>query len=354
MNSIYASGGTRPITFEVFKGTQKIITTSAGVASGTNTYFSATFTQTGTYRIVFTDANGCKAEPSPFTIYPPKTMVVTGTTNVANNNFCNTTTGNGKVEIQITRGGTGPFSPYFGGKPYILKHNGAVVSYNVNTDTYVFNNIGIGTHTFTVIDNYGCEGSYTVEIKKPLSIDGTGAVVSKDISCNAAPANQGEITLKVKDGYAPYKFVVKNAGGTVIQTAQNVPANNTATYKTATPGAYTIEITDSKGCIVTGSATLTSAVAPIVTASTTTVGCYGANNGTISLTISGGKAPYKVFLDGVAKGSQLVFNNLAAKTYAIKVVDANNCETTKNATIAQPSNPLQAFAGVSQLSLIHI
>ena len=349
MNSIYASGGTRPITFEVFKGTQKIITTSAGVASGTNTYFSATFTQTGTYRIVFTDANGCKAEPSPFTIYPPKTMVVTGTTNVANNNFCNTTTGNGKVEIQITRGGTGPFSPYFGGKPYILKHNGAVVSYNVNTDTYVFNNIGIGTHTFTVIDGFGCEGSYTVEIKKPLSIDGTGAVISKDISCNAAPANQGEITLKVKDGYAPYKFVVKNAGGTVIQTAQNVPANNTATYKTATPGAYTIEITDSKGCIVTGSATLTSAVAPTVTVSTTTVGCYGANNGTISLTISGGKAPYKVFLDGVAKGSQLVFNNLAAKTYAIKVVDANNCETTKNATISQPANPLQGFAGVSQL-----
>ena len=349
VNSIYAIGGTRPITLEILKGTQTVITTSAGVASGTDTYFSATFTQTGTYRIVFTDANGCKKETNPFNIYPPKTMVVTGTTNVANNNFCNATTGNGKVEIQITRGGTGPFSPNFGGKPYILKHNGSVVSYNVYTATYVFNNIGIGTHTFTVIDTYGCEGSYTVEIKKPLSIDGTGATVSKDISCNAAPANQGEITLKVKDGYAPYKFVVKNAGGTVIQTAQNVPANNTATYKTATPGAYTIEITDSKGCIVAGSATLTSAVAPTVTVSTTTVGCYGANNGTISLTISGGKAPYKVFLDGVAKGSQLVFNNLSAKTYAIKVIDANNCETTQNATIAQPSNPLQAFAGVSQL-----
>ena len=106
-------------------------------------------------------------------------MVVTGTTNVANNNFCNATTGNGKVEIQITRGGTGPFSPNFGGKPYILKHNGSVVSYNVYTATYVFNNIGIGTHTFTVIDTYGCEGSYTVEIKKPLSIDGTGATVSR-------------------------------------------------------------------------------------------------------------------------------------------------------------------------------
>ena len=349
VNSIFVAGGTRPITLEILKGTQTVSTISAGVASGTYTFFSATFTQTGTYRFVATDAIGCKVG-SFFTIYPPKTMVVTGTTNVANNNFCNTTTGNGKVEIQITRGGTGPFSPNFdiNAGTYTLKHNGSIVGYT-RSNTYVFNNIGIGTHTFTVIDNFGCEGSYTVELKKPLSIDGTGAVISKDISCNAAPANQGEITLKVKDGYAPYKFVVKNAGGTVIQTAQNVPANNTATYKTATPGAYTIEITDSKGCIVTGSATLTSAVAPTVTASTTTVGCYGANNGTISLTISGGKAPYKVFLDGVAKGSQLVFNNLSAKTYAIKVVDANNCETTKNATISQPANPLQGFAGVSQL-----
>jgi len=349
VNSIFVAGGTRPITLEILKGTQTVSTISAGVASGTYTFFSATFTQTGTYRFVATDAIGCKVG-SFFTIYPPKTMVVTGTTNVANNNFCNTTTGNGKVEIQITRGGTGPFSPNFdiNAGTYTLKHNGSIVGYT-RSNTYVFNNIGIGTHTFTVIDSYGCEGSYTVEIKKPLSIDGTGAVISKDISCNAAPANQGEITLKVKDGYAPYKFVVKNAGGTVIQTAQNVPANNTATYKTATPGAYTIEITDSKGCMVAGNATLTSAVAPTVTASTTTVGCYGANNGTISLTISGGKAPYKVFLDGVAKGSQLVFNNLSAKTYAIKVVDANNCETTKNATIAQPGAPLKAFAGVSQL-----
>ena len=90
-------------------------------------------------------------------------------------------------------------------------------------------------------------------------------------------------------------------------------------------------------------------MAPTVTVSTTTVGCYGANDGMISLTISGGKAPYKVFLDGVAKGSQLVFNNLAAKTYAIKVVDANNCETTTNATIAQPGAPLKAFAGVSEV-----
>ena len=58
--------------------------------------------------------------------------------------------------------------------------------------------------------------------------------------------------------------------------------------------------------MVSGSATLLNAVAPTVTVSTTTIGCYGANNGSLSLTITGGKAPYKVFLDGVAKGSQLV------------------------------------------------
>ena len=131
-------------------------------------------------------------------------------------------------------------------------------------------------------------------------------------------------------------------GGALVQSLQNV-VGNTATYETATPGVYTIEITDSKGCIVTGSATLTSAVAPTVTVSTTTVGCYGATNGTISVTISGGKAPYKVFLDGVNKGSQLVFTNLAAKSYIVKVVMPTIVKPLKNVTITQPANPLQGL-----------
>ena len=329
--TVTATGGTGTKQFSLRKG--------GTVLYGYQNSPVFTVNQTGAYTVYVRDANNCEKNTTVNVLSAP-TLTLTGTTNAANNNYCLQGGQKGKVEVEVRT------SDNTSTAPYVFQHNG-VTKATQNTNTYIFDNLNAGVHTFTVTDKYGCKATYSVEIKNPLSIDGTGASVSKDISCNAAPANQGEITLKVKDGYPPYRYVVKQGGG-IVQNTQNV-VGNIVTYKTATSGSYTIEVTDSKGCMVSGSATLLNAVAPTVTVSTTTVGCYGANNGTISLTISGGKAPYKVFLDGVNKDSQLVFTNLSAKTYAIKVVDANNCETTKNATIAQPSNPLQAFAGVSQL-----
>ncbi|ATA69940.1 T9SS type B sorting domain-containing protein [Capnocytophaga sputigena] len=329
--TVTATGGTGVKQFSLRKG--------GTVLYGYQNSPVFTVNQTGAYTVYVRDANNCDKNTTVNVLSAP-TLTLTGTTNAANNNYCLQGGQKGKVEVEVRT------SDNTSTAPYVFQHNG-VTKATQNTNTYIFDNLNAGVHTFTVTDKYGCKATYSVEIKNPLSIDGTGASVSKDISCNAAPANQGEITLKVKDGYPPYRYVVKQGGG-IVQNTQNV-VGNIVTYKTATSGSYTIEVTDSKGCMVSGSATLLNAVAPIVTVSTTTVGCYGANNGTISLTISGGKAPYKVFLDGVAKGSQLVFNNLAAKTYAIKVVDANNCETIKNATITQPGAPLKGFAAVSQL-----
>ncbi|ATA70070.1 T9SS type B sorting domain-containing protein [Capnocytophaga sputigena] len=330
--TVTATGGTGVKQFSLRKG--------GTVLYGYQNSPVFTVNQTGAYTVYVRDANNCEKNTTVNVLSAP-ILTLTGTTNTANNNYCLQGGQKGKVEVEVRT------SDNTSTAPYVFQHNG-VTKATQNTNTYIFDNLNAGVHTFTVTDKYGCKATYSVEIKNPLSIDGTGASVSKDISCNAAPANQGEITLKVKDGYPPYRYVVKQGGG-IVQNTQNVPTNNTVTYKTATSGSYTIEVTDSKGCMVSGSATLLNAVAPTVTVSTTTIGCYGANNGSLSLTITGGKAPYKVFLDGVAKGSQLVFNNLSAKSYTIKVVDANNCETTKNATISQPANPLQAFAGVSQL-----
>jgi len=329
--TVTATGGTGTKQFSLRKG--------GTVLYGYQNSPVFTVNQTGAYTVYVRDANNCEKNTTVNVLSAP-TLTLTGTTNTANNNYCLQGGQKGKVEVEVRT------SDNTSTAPYVFQHNG-VTKATQNTTTYVFDNLNAGVHTFTVTDKYGCKATYSVEIKNPLSIDGTGASVSKDISCNAAPANQGEITLKVKDGYPPYRYVVKQGGG-IVQNTQNV-VGNTVTYKTATSGSYTIEVTDSKGCMVSGSATLLNAVAPTVTVSTTTIGCYGANNGSLSLTITGGKAPYKVFLDGVTKGSQLVFNNLSAKSYTIKVVDANNCETIKNATISQPANPLQGFAGVSQL-----
>ncbi|WP_423901756.1 SprB repeat-containing protein, partial [Capnocytophaga leadbetteri] len=180
------------------------------------------------------------------------------------------------------------------------------------------------------------------------------AVVAKDITCHSGNAARGQLNFKVKDGYAPYTYIVKNVANTMVQGAQAVPANKIATYLTATPGAYTIEVTDSKGCKVSGTATLTAAVRPTVAVvSTTAVVCYGANDGTISLTISGGTAPYKISIDGGTQqnvtGNQHRFTGVTGGNHTVRITDARECYNDITVTVAAPAAPLRGFAVVSEL-----
>ncbi|WP_198342276.1 Ig-like domain-containing protein [Pedobacter psychrophilus] len=84
---------------------------------------------------------------------------------------------------------------------------------------------------------------------------------------------------------------------------------------------------------------------------TTNVTCNGANNGTVKITLlSGAAAPYQVsysFNEGSFNtatpinpinitGTPLVYNNLTAGNYRLKIVDANGCDNIKNFDITQP------------------
>ena len=352
--TIAASGGVQPYTFTIYKGTATLTVIAAQVSKTSVEY---TFTQTGDYYAKVTDANGCEVKMStPWKIYDPKTLTLTGTTSVANNNYCMNNATAGKVEVQVGAvANSGNHESAYRNAPYTYKHNG-VTKATTTATTYVFTNLAIGTHTFTVIDKYGCVASYTTEIKRMITADGASgvAVVAKDITCHSGNAARGELNFKVKDGYAPYTYIVKNAANTTVQGAQAVPANKIATYLTATPGAYTIEVTDSKGCKVSGTATLTAAVRPTAAVvSTTAVVCYGANDGTISLTISGGTAPYKISIDGGTQqnvtGNQHRFTGVTGGNHTVRITDARECYNDITVTVAAPTLPLKAFVDLAKL-----
>ena len=334
-----ATGGTLPYSYALYKGTVTI------TAAQTSPQF--TLTQTGTYRVIVTDANGCQ-QNNNFTIINAPVLTLTGTTDITNNNYCMSSATAGKVQVKVTD------SQNIGTSPYTFFHNGAKVA-SQTANAYTYTNLQVGVHTFTVIDKYGCVASYTTEIKRMITADGASgvAVVAKDITCHSGNAARGELNFKVKDGYAPYTYIVKNAANTTVQGAQAVPANKIATYLTATPGAYTIEVTDSKGCKVSGTATLTAATNPTITYTATAVVCYGANDGTISLTISGGTAPYKVKLDNGAvqnvTGNQHRFVGVTSGSRVVYVTDARECKAQVTINITSPAAPLKGFVGVTKL-----
>ena len=59
--------------------------------------------------------------------------------------------------------------------------------------------------------------------------------------------------------------------------------------------------------------------------------CYNSNDGTITVTASGGVSPYTYTWSDLGNGSSR--DNLAAGTYSVIVKDANECEETVNIVI---------------------
>lgn len=68
-----------------------------------------------------------------------------------------------------------------------------------------------------------------------------------------------------------------------------------------------------------------------VTVTPTNVSCNANCNGTASLAISGGQAPYQIVWSNAGTGTQI--SNLCAGNYSVTVTDAGGCDNTQNFTI---------------------
>ncbi|WP_454976382.1 isopeptide-forming domain-containing fimbrial protein, partial [Capnocytophaga bilenii] len=356
-----ATGGTKPYTFAIYKG-NVTITTIALNATATNTSF--VFTQTGNYTIGVTDANGCKATTAQsYKIYEPKVLQLQPAANSpSDNNFCSVTGNNGKVTLKVVAiNGANTQPGAYNNAPYIFKHNGSVVT-RTYQDTYTFANLGVATHTFEVVDKYGCTTSTVVRLNKPLTNDkgNTSAppTIIKGISCTAGNAGKAIIGLKPVGGYPSYSYKVYRTPDLLnpIDGNGGLAANTTITYSTNIPGGYVIRVADNRGCeFYSGVVTITNPIPATISATVTSATCYGENNGVVSVTINGGAAPFRIKLNSTdanwtsVTGNKHLFTNVSTGTHNMVVKDANDCEVTQPILIAAPTLPLKAFAGVSQL-----
>src|SRR5207253_1246988 len=122
-----------------------------------------------------------------------------------------------------------------------------------------------------------------------------------NISCFGG--NNGAIDLSVAGGTPPYSYNWSNSATT--QDLSNLSAGN-----------YTVTATDANGCTILNSAisiTQPAAALDASAGSTTNVSCYGGNNGSINLTVSGGTSPYSYNWSNGATTQNT--NSLSAGTY---------------------------------------
>lgn len=282
--TIDVTGGTAPITY---------VWSSGG--SGT----SGTGLSAGTYTVTVTDDNGCSSAVTAV-INEPALLTLSGNSVTAH---CGQADGSADVTVA---GGTNPYS-------YAWSSGTSV--------TQTLNGVVAGAYTATVTDANGCTAEATVNIPDapgPLAVINTVT----DVSCNGG--SDGSIDVSVNGGTAPYSYSWSNGG--VSNTISGLSA-----------GIYTVTVTDVYGCSSSIDATVNEPSALQLSFQTTDATC-GTANGTASVTVNGGTAPYSYLwsngdLAATAAG-------LAAGTWTVTVTDASGCSTTDNTAVSNQGGPV--------------
>jgi gliding motility-associated-like protein len=171
-----------------------------------------------------------------------------------------------------------------------------------------------GQNTVKVIDALGCIASITFNIGAPTQVVSAISNVTH-ISCNGL-CNGGATMLVV--GGTP------GAGYTYNWTPSGATTNSATGILCA--GIHTVTATDANGCITTATVTINQPPALLLTNNPGAVDitCFGAQNGSINVSVTGGTAPY-TYGWSPANPSSPIITNLSAGSFTLNVTDNNGC-----------------------------
>lgn len=299
----------------------------------------------GDYKLTVTDANytnatntaGCTIIDAPFTLKQPPLLEleIIETKAISCNNT--NTFGNPWSDGELTAIATGglPFNPLINGEHayrYIWKKKDSTGVYKVISGeiSKVLSNIDVGDYAVNIIDANGITIGTSLNnvvtpvdvlttIKQPDLLEVT--LKKEDVSC--VSGNDGSATVSITGGIPPY--TIQWANGQNTATATGLTANNHVVY-----------VTDARGCMATGNITIDQPNGiQIETLKKTLPTCYGGNDGSIELQITGGELPYTYsWSTGEATTS---IQNLSEGIYTFKLTDANGCVAFKEIVLEDPN-----------------
>ncbi|MEZ4988261.1 MAG: SprB repeat-containing protein [Saprospiraceae bacterium] len=202
--------------------------------------------------------------------------------------------------------------------------------------TSTLSSLNPGQYCVTVTDNNGCEftGCYNVNAVKTLAIN----EVITNLDCNGD--NSGEILVTGTTSGAPadlpYTFAWSASASAPINT------NTTSQLLGLAAGTYTVTMTDAStaGCEVIETYTVTEPAILVVNAlSFNNETCIVGNDGSITLGVTGGTAPYAYTWMHDVTLTDSIATNLSAGDYTVDVTDANGCMASFMQSISAPTPP---------------
>ncbi|UTD16532.1 T9SS type A sorting domain-containing protein [Tenacibaculum mesophilum] len=291
----------------------------------------------GLYHLTIEDANyiaattkeGCTYIEKEFILYDPieATISIEKPISCNQNNKFNNPYADGALKASITGG-----LPFSTGQSYIYywkKKNSSGVYEDLNQNNPIATDLSTGEYALNVEDSRGVIiGVYeSLQLINPsdvlfsfeepellaLSLSAT------EISCDTG--NDGTATVAISGGIPPYNIQWSN--GATTATAEHLIAGN-----------HLVFVTDARGCEVTGSITIGQPGGLKIEVNKKNPTCYGANDGAISLDISGGEAPYTYKWETGEKATSLL--NLVEGTYKFSLIDANGCKAFTEVKLENP------------------
>lgn len=306
---------------------------SGAIASGTNTIPSQTLinttdkplTITYTAAATFTNSGSfCSGKNELYSITVNPTFL--GSVILSNYSGYNVSVfgeNDGTIDLTVT-GGSGIYTFNWTGP------NGFISS---NED---LTGLSAGRYSVAISDGY-CEPIFlTFLLTQPTEL-----LVQQDsaltINLMCFGNTDGAVGIQItQESVGPYNYTLLNGSNAIIQAITH-STNLNPQFTGLVAGIYSVLITDINGGKKTVSGlTIIQPNDLIIKPIIAEITCYGANNGSITLNVAGGTAPYRANWSNLATG--LYQNNLSPGSYTITITDTNGC--TKSITIIIQEAPI--------------
>jgi hypothetical protein len=283
---------------------------------GSGTPFTFSSLTAGTYQLVVKDGNGCQFSGSVTVTEPAVLSFTTSKTDVS----CN-----GASDGTITVTPSGGTSAY-----QYSKDGGATFQAGS-----LFSGLPIGSYSIVVKDANNCITTATsISINQPTVLS-FSTVKTDATTCSS---NDGTITVTASGGTGVYQYSSDN--GATFQ-ASNI-------FSSLAAATYNVVVKDANNCVTAASSVSIGSPSGLTfTTAKTDATCNGVSNGTITVTVSGGTAPYQYSSDnGVTFQGSNILGSLAAATYTVVAKDVNGCQFSSSVIINQPSAVTFTFVKV--------
>jgi len=280
-----ANGGTAPYNYQW---------TSPAVSGNTITNVLA-----GNYTVNVVDDNGCTLSANG-SVTSPLPLVA----NITSISDVNCNGGNdGSAQVGIA-GGTAPYS---------------IDWLALAFDSTFVNNLAAGNYIAEILDDNACMATVVATISEPLPFSVDLVVISEETCSNG----NGSAFASISGGIGVLNYV----------WTPNVSITGLATNLSA--GLVQVTVTDEHGCIASDNETLTNyATGSGVIASLNPVTCANGANGSATIDMIGGTAPFNYFWSCVCPNSNTA-NNLTAGNYTVNITDYYGCIEILNVVISE-------------------